>query len=155
MASTAAFATPSPTSEMAVGLERFEHADVHANIIVNSNELKVGETLDLEIELANAGKGTALLDKIEGAIPNGFEIAEKLQTYRIEGCNVNMKGKRLEQLKGEDVKLSLRPKHKGSFTVRPVILYVDEYGNTKSHQPEPVTVTVKELGIKGWIAGNT
>jgi hypothetical protein len=45
--------------------------------------------------------------KIEGAIPNGFEITEKLQTYRVEGCNVNMKGRRLEQLKGEDVKLSL------------------------------------------------
>jgi tetratricopeptide (TPR) repeat protein len=153
VSTTAAFNTPGPTHENAVGLEKFEHADVHANIIVDRNELKVGETLDLEIELANVGKGTALLDKIEGAIPNGFEIAEKLQTYRIEGCNVNMKGRRLEQLKGEDVKFSLRPKHKGSFTLRPVILYLDENGNAKSHEPEPVIITVKELGIKGWIKG--
>jgi len=153
VSTTAAFNTPGSTHENAVGLEKFEHADVHANIIVNRNELKVGETLDLEIELANAGKGTALLDKIEGAIPNGFEIAEKLQTYRIEGCNVNMKGRRLEQLKGEDVTLSLKPKHKGSFTLRPVILYLDENGNAKSHEPEPIIITVKELGISGWIKG--
>jgi hypothetical protein len=153
VSTTAAFNTPGSTHENAVGLEKFEHADVHANIIVDRNELRVGETLDLEIELANAGKGTALLDKIEGAIPNGFEVAEKLQTYRIEGYNVNMKGRRLEQLKGEDVKFSLRPKHKGSFTLRPVILYLDENGNSKSHEPEPVTITVKELGIKGWIKG--
>jgi hypothetical protein len=153
VSTTAAFNTPGSTQENAVGLEKFEHADVHANIIVNRNELKVGETLDLEIELANAGKGTALLDKIEGAIPNGFEIAEKLQTYRIEGCNVNMKGRRLEQLKGEDVTLSLKPKHKGSFTLRPVILYLDENGNAKSHEPEPIIITVKELGISGWIKG--
>jgi hypothetical protein len=93
------------------------------------------------------------LDKIEGAIPDGFEIAERLQTYRVEGCNVNMKGRKLEQLKGEDVKFSLRPKHKGSFTVRPVILYIDENGNAKSHKPEPVTITVKELGISGWLKG--
>jgi len=153
VSTTAAFNTPGSTHENAVGLEKFEHADVHANVIVNRNELKVGETLDLEIELANAGKGTALLDKIEGAIPNGFEIAEKLQTYRIEGCNVNMKGRRLEQLKGEDVKLSLRPKHKGSFTLRPVILYLDENGNARSHEPEPILITVKELGISGWLKG--
>jgi hypothetical protein len=153
VSTTTAFNTPGPTHENAVGLEKFEHADVHANIIVNRNELEVGETLDLEIELANAGKGTALLDKIEGAIPNGFEIAEKLQSYRVEGCDVNMKGRRLEQLKGEDVKLSLRPKHKGSFIVKPVILYIDEKGNAKSHEPEPIVITVKELGIKGWIKG--
>jgi hypothetical protein len=93
------------------------------------------------------------LERIESAIPNGFEIAEKLQTYRIEGCNVNMKGRRLEQLKGEVVKLSLRPKHRGSFTLRPVILYLDENGNSKSHEPEPVIISVKELGISGWIKG--
>jgi hypothetical protein len=153
VSTTAAFNTPGPTQENAVGLEKFEHADVHANIIVNRNELRVGETLDLEIELANAGKGTALLDKIEGAIPKGFEVAEKLQTYRIEGCNVNMKGRRLEQLKGEDVKFSLKPKHKGSFTLRLVILYLDENGNAKSHEPEPIVITVKELGISGWLKG--
>jgi hypothetical protein len=153
VSATTTFASPTPTKEKAVGSERFEHADVHANILVNRNELKIGENLELEIELANAGKGTALLDKIEGAIPDGFEIAEKLQTCRIEGCNVNMKGRRLEQLKGEDVKFSLRPKHKGSFTVKPVILYLDENGNAKSHEPQPVIITVKELGIKGWIKG--
>jgi hypothetical protein len=153
VASTAVLAMPLPSSERAVGLEKFEHADVHANIIVNRNELEFGEDLDLEIELANAGKGTAVLDKIEGAIPSGFEIAEKLQLYRVEGCNVNMKGKRLEPLKSEEVTLNLRPKRKGSFTVRPVVLYIDENGNAKSHQPEPVTITVKELGISGWIKG--
>jgi hypothetical protein len=153
VSATTTFASPTPTKEEAIGSERFEHADVHANILVNRNELKVGENLELEIELANAGKGTALLDRIESAIPNGFEITEKLQTHRVEGSNINMKGKRLEQLKGEEVKLSLRSKHKGSFTLRPVVLYLDENGNPKSHQPEPMTITVKEMGIKGWIRG--
>ena len=153
VSATTTFASPTPTQEEAIGSERFEHADVHANIIVNRNQLKIGENLELEIELANAGKGTALLDKIEGAIPIGFETTEKLQTYRIEGCNINMKGRRLQQLKSEEVKLSLRPKHKGSFTLKPVIFYLDENGNAKSHKPEPVAVTVKELGISGWLKG--
>ena len=30
---------------------------------------------------------------------------------------------------------------------------LDETGNYKSHEPEPVTITVKELGISGWLKG--
>jgi hypothetical protein len=64
-----------------------------------------------------------------------------------------MKGKRLDPLKTEEVKFSVKPMHKGSFTVRPRILYFDENGNAKSHQTESLTITVKELGISGWIKG--
>jgi hypothetical protein len=73
----------------------------------------------------------------------------------VEGCSINLKGKRLDPLKAEEVKLSMRSKQRGSFTMAPRILYLDENGNTKSHQPNPVTITVKELGIRGWIKGET
>jgi hypothetical protein len=33
------------------------------------------------------------------------------------------------------------------------VLYLDESGKYKTHGPEPVTITVKELGIKGWLKG--
>jgi hypothetical protein len=155
ISTTAAFITPGPTREDAVGLEKFEHANVHANVIVDRKELKVGEILDLEIELANAGKGQALLTQIERAVPEGFELTVKPELYRVEGHSINMKGKRLDQLKTEEVKFSVKSKHRGSFTISPRIMYVDENGNAKSHQPEPLTVTVRELGIKGWIAGDT
>lgn len=153
LTSTTALTTPTPTSEKATGLEKFEHAEVNANLILSRRELRVGESVDLEIELANAGKGQALLTQIESAVPRGFEVAVKPESYRVEGFNINMKGKRLDPLKAEEVKFSLRSKHKGSFTIGPTIRYVDENGNAKSHQPEPLTITVRELGISGWIKG--
>ena len=153
MASTAVVPSPTPTYEQAVGLERLEHAEVHEKIIASKKELKVGEILDLEIELVNPGKSTALLDRIEEAIPNGFEVVEKPQTYRVEGSSINMRGRKLDALKVEEVKFSLKPMRKGSFNIEPRILYLDENGNAKSHQPEPVAITVGELGIKGWIRG--
>jgi len=153
VASTTTFTAPAPTSEKAVGLERFEHAEITANLILNPKELRVGESMELEIELTNPGKGQALLNQIQRAIPEGFELTVKPEPYRVEGCNINLKGKRLEPLKTEEVKLSLKPKRKGSFTVEPRILYLDENGNTKSHEPKPLTITVKELGIKGWLKG--
>jgi hypothetical protein len=153
VASTNTFSAPAPNSEKAVGIERFDHAEVTANLILNQKEIRVGETAELEIELANPGKGQALLNKIENAIPEGFELTVKPEPYRVEGCNINLKGTRLGPLKAEDVKFGLRPKTKGTFTMAPRITYLDENGNAKSRQTEPVTVTVKELGITGWIKG--
>jgi hypothetical protein len=153
VSTTTAFTSPSPTEEEAVGLERLEHAAVTANLILNPKELTVGESMELEIELANAGKGQAILNQIENAIPQGFELMVKPELFRVEGCNINLKGRRLNPLNAQEVKFSLRPKHKGTFTMAPRITYLDENGNAKSHQPEPVSITVKELGIKGWIKG--
>jgi len=153
VSTTTAFATPSPNHENAVGLERFENANIQANLVTNQKELKIGENLNLEIELINAGKGPALLTKITEVIPEGFELTEKPDNYRVEDSQLNMKGKRLDPLKTEEVKLVLRPKAQGIFPLKPKIMYLDENGKYKSHQPEPITITVKELGIKGWLKG--
>jgi len=153
ISATTAFSSPTPTQENAVGLERFEHADIQANVITRQKELKIGENLDLEIELVNAGKGPALLIKLAEVIPEGFELTERPGIYRVEDSYLNMKGKRLDPLKTEEVRLILKPKVQGTFALKPRILYLDEDGKYKSHEPEPITITVRELGIKGWLKG--
>jgi len=153
VSTTTTFGTPAPTHESAVGSERFEHADIQANIIARQRELKIGENLNLEVELVNAGKGPALLIKLAEVIPEGFEITEKPEIYRVEDSYLNMKGKRLDPLKTEEVRLVLKPRVQGVFPLKPRILYLDENGKAKSHEPEPITITVKELGIKGWLKG--
>ncbi|MGA2768751.1 MAG: hypothetical protein ABSF24_10620 [Candidatus Bathyarchaeia archaeon] len=153
ISTTTSFVAPTPTSEEAVGSERFEHADVQANLIIRQKDLKVGESLDIELELVNAGKGPALLTKVTDIIPNGFELTEKPEAYRVEDSYLNMKGKRLDPLKTEEVKLVLKPTLQGMFSFKPTVLYLDERGKYKSHEPEPVTIVVKELGIKGWLKG--
>ena len=153
VSATTTFGTPAPTDESAVGSERFEHAEVQANLIVRQKELKVGEPLSLEIELVNAGKGPALLIKINEVIPEGFELGERPETYRVEDSYIDMKGKRLGPLKTEELRLILKPKVQGTFALKPTILYLDENGKYKSHELETVTIIVKELGIKGWIKG--
>ncbi len=153
VSTTSAFNTPTPTFERAVGLDRFEHAAVQASLITAQKELKVGENLDLEIELVNAGRGPAQLVKLEEIIPEGFELTEKPELYRVEDGYLNMKGKQLNPLKTEEIKLVLRPKVQGHFSLKPRILYLDENGSYKSHEPEPLGITVKELGISGWLKG--
>jgi len=150
---TTSFSTPTSTHEQAVGLERFEHADIQASLILRVREVKIGQDIDLEIELVNAGKAPALLIKVQELIPEGFEVRRAPEIYRVEDSYVNMKGKQLAPLKTEEIKLILRPATKGTFILKPRIMYLDETGTYRSHEPEPVTVTVKELGITGWIKG--
>jgi hypothetical protein len=153
VSTTVSFTPPTPTREEAVGSERFEHADIQANLIIRQKDLKIGENLKIALELVNAGKGSALLTKVTQIIPKGFELAEEPENCRVEDSCLNLKGKRLDPLKTEEVKLILRPTVKGTFSLKPTVLYLDENGKYKSHEPEPVMITVKELGIKGWLKG--
>ena len=153
VSATTAFASPTPTQEEAVGSERFEHADVQANLIIRQKELKIGENVNLVLELVNAGKGSAILTKVTEIIPKGFELAEEPENCRVEDSYLNLKGKRLDPLKTKELKLVLKPTVQGTFSLKPTVLYLDENGKYKSHEPEPVMIVVKELGIKGWLKG--
>jgi hypothetical protein len=153
VSTTASFSAPTPTSEEAAGSERFEHADIQANLIIRQKELKIGEKLNIELELVNAGKGSAVLTKVTEIIPKGFELAEQPDSCRVEDSYLNLRGKRLDPLKTKELKLVLRPTVQGTFSLKPTVLYLDENGKYKSHEPEPVIIVVKELGIKGWLKG--
>jgi hypothetical protein len=150
---TTSFSTPTQTYERAVGLERFEHADIQASLILKEKEIKIDEDLDLEIELINSGKAPALLIKVAEVTPEEFEIRKGPDIYRIEDRYLNMKGRKLDPLKTDEIKLVIKPLSKGMFTLKPRILYLDETGKYRSCEPDPVSITVKELGIKGWIRG--
>ncbi len=141
--STASFSTPTPTHEQAVGLERFEYADIQANLIIGGREVNVGEDIDLEIALVNAGKAPAQLIKVDDIIPEGFEVKRAPDTCRVEDSYIDMKGRTLSPLKTEELKLVLRPLNRGTFHLRPRVLYLDESGRYKSHVPVPATVEVR------------
>jgi tetratricopeptide (TPR) repeat protein len=151
--STSTFSSPSLTQESAVGLDRFEHADVQATLIARPKTMNVGQELVLEVELVNAGRGPAQLTKIDKVIPEGFDVVSEPEKCRVEDSYVNMKGRRLNALKTDDVKLVLRPSVHGEFQLRPRIMYLDESGKYKWCEPEPVEIRVKELGISGWLKG--
>jgi len=153
ISSSADVSAPTMTRDHPIGLVESEYANVQGRINVYPNKLTVGDSMEFSIELINAGRRPALLLKTEQIIPEGFEIKEKPEICRVEDSSLDMKGKRLDPLKTEEVKLVLKALSKGTFTLKPRILYLDETGKHKSYEPEPATVKVKELGISGWLKG--
>jgi len=153
LANTSSFSTPTATHEQAVGLEKLENANIQANLILERSDAIIGEDLELELEMVNAGKAPAQLIKIEGTIPPGFEAAKLPDICKATDGYLDMKGRTLYPLKTEELKITLRPTEKGVFHIQPRILYLDETGKYRSHEPEPTTITVTELGVTGWLRG--
>ncbi len=89
--------------EGTVSPESLEYAEVQSNIMATPRELKIGESLELEIEVTNTcKKGAILLTKITEVIPEGFAIVKKPELYRMEGNCLNMKEKQLGPSRDRD-----------------------------------------------------
>ncbi len=122
---------------------------------VPERDLKVGSDFAFEVEMANVGRTTATLVRLESLVPEGFEVETGKNPYRIEGTSLDMRGKRLEHLKMEEMKIVLRAAQRGLFHLRPRAIFTNDQGNIRRFEFEPVEILVEELGIRGWLRGPT
>ena len=139
--------------DRSIGLERFETANVVGSANIHEKEVGVGSRVMVELEMANVGKTPAILVNLENLIPDGFDLDRETSTEKVKDGIIDLKGKRLEYMRTHEIKVPMTATRKGSFLIRPKIIFVDEKGNRGSYELEPATVTVKELGISGWLKG--
>jgi KaiC/GvpD/RAD55 family RecA-like ATPase len=147
--STASFSTLGPREESAVGLERFEHADVQAKLVQHETETKVGSTVTLEIQIVNVGKEPLSLLRIENLVPAGFQLVEKPDYCQFEDLQLTMRGKRLEPLKTDEMKITLRSFKKGTIEIKPRIVCLDWVGRPVVYNPEPVVFNISAAVLPG------
>jgi len=145
MSTTTSFSTPTPTHEKAVGLERFEHANIQTELNFSAEEIRVGEDFNLDVQIANVGKEAVLLYKVEEILPEGFELVSKPDYCRLKDGYLDLRGKRLDPLKVEEIRLVLRSFDKGIFQMDPRIIYIDETGHQTSLGFKPVEISVLEV----------
>jgi uncharacterized repeat protein (TIGR01451 family) len=143
-------ATDSQLAERSI--EHKTSARIQANLILGAKKVRVGEDINLKIELVNAGKVPALLVKVEEILPAGFELVAKPNYCRLENTYLDMNGKRLNPLVTEEIRLTLRSFDKGAFTIKPRIVYVDAVGHQMLCAPEPATINISETVLPGRIS---
>jgi KaiC/GvpD/RAD55 family RecA-like ATPase len=153
--STLSFAAPTPTKEASVGVERFEHANVQANLITPAREVRVGESFCLSVEFVNAGKEPALLTRVEDFVLPDFIVVKAPAIYRLEESCLNMKGKQIAPLKLVEAKLVLQPSKKGVYQLKPVVHYLDELGQNKSLQLKSAEIKVEEVVLADRVSTGT
>ncbi len=143
--STTSFVTPTPSEESAVGLERFEHANIQANLTPLKSQVQVGEEVDLKMQITNVGKQTVLLDKIEEIRPLGFDVVAKPGCSQLGDSYLEMNGKRLDPLKTEEIRLTMKSFDSGTFEVKPSIIYADVNGHQLVSKLEKREIKVEKV----------
>ena len=147
--STASFSTIAARDESAVGLERFEHADIQAKIVQHETEIKVGNTVTLEIQIVNVGKESLSITRVENLVPAGFQLVGKPDYCQFEDSQLTMRGKRLDALKTDEIKIALRAFKKGTIEIKPRIVCIDWVGHQMDYSPEPVVFNVSSAVLPG------
>jgi hypothetical protein len=151
--STESFRIPTPSHEYPVGLEGFERAEIQARVLLSSKVVSVGEEFDLELEFYNPGRASVSLMRVEGLISGDFEVGQVSGVYRFDGGALDLRGKRIGPLGTVGVSLRATPLSKGDYRLEPRLVFIDDDGEQRSSAPEPIAVTVREMGIMGWLRG--
>lgn len=133
------------TPDHAMGLERFEAANVVGNIVMEGSVLREGSEIVLQLEMANIGKTAATLLKIENTVQEGLQLVRDKIDERIEDGYIDMRGRRIDYLKTSQVKVTVRAKRKGVYQVRPRVHYVDERGVYRLFEFEPSRILVTDV----------
>jgi hypothetical protein len=139
--STTSFPVPSPTLESAVGSERFEHADIQTNLKA-AEDVEIGEQFEVMLDLVNIGNNHGLLVRLDHLAPSGTKLTSLTPQYDLENSSANLRGKKIEPLKLESIKINLQATKTGPITLKPNVVYVDDKGRFRTSTPEPVNVSV-------------
>jgi hypothetical protein len=126
---------------------------IEANLIARQREVYCGENVHLEIHIANLGSGAVLLVKVEGIIPDGFDLVEKPEKSVVQDGSISLGKRKLAPLDTTEIKLTLKTKKKGEFFLTPRLHYADQMEKNKCYELEHFQIRVKELGIRGWLKG--
>jgi hypothetical protein len=145
--------TFSTIDHQAIGLQRFETANVVGTAAVERQEVAAGSRFDLALEMVNCGKTIARLLRLENMTMEGLQVDMTKSIQGFENGVIDLKGRRLDQSKTFKMTIPLRSVRKGSYKLSPRIYYVDEMGQSRSYNFDPQTITVRELGISGWLKG--
>jgi len=152
--STESFRAPTPSHEYPVGLESFEHSDIQVKMFLPDDTVTSGEEFNLELEFYNPGKSSASLVRVEGLVPDDFEVSSVSGMYRFDDDVLDLRGKRIGPLSTVEFSLRGRPHSKGEFTLEPRVVFIDDTGEQRFSHPEPGIITVRDMGILSWLRGS-
>ena len=126
-------------TEKAAGLNGFEVVNIRASVSV-PKEFVPSEEFEVKLDLANVGKGSGSLVRIEGLVPPRCRVLRVPSYCALEGASLNMRGKRLDPLSVESVSVWVQIPDVVGVSLSPNVVYVDELGNFKTARVEEVKI---------------
>jgi hypothetical protein len=152
------YSSPSNFTADQASVDTIPTSGMAANIGVSTTTPNVGSSIRIDLDIANVGRSPILLMKLDNLAPDtAFEPETEKETHHFllgkDTISIDMKGRRLEYMKTLELSIHLRVKSRGTYILKPRILFVDEAGKYRPYDLEPQTIEAKELGFMGWAKG--
>jgi KaiC/GvpD/RAD55 family RecA-like ATPase/tetratricopeptide (TPR) repeat protein len=123
--------------------EKFAHVSLEASLMIR-REVTVGEEFEMRLDFVNVSKKPGSLVKTEGVIPSeGFKVTALPSWCSLQNGSLEMKNREIGSFQVETIKLTLQAVKAGTFTLNPKAVYIDEMGETKTVNLNPVAITVQ------------
>jgi tetratricopeptide (TPR) repeat protein len=126
-------------TEKPARLNVFESVSIKASVSV-PKEFVPGKEFEVKLDLANVGKGSGSLVRIEGLVPPRCKVLSVPSYCTLEGSSLNMRGKKLEPLSVESVSIWVQVSDAASIRLSPNMIYVDGLGNFGTTSVEEVKI---------------
>ena len=122
--------------------QNFLHASVDANLMMQ-RRIQVGQEFEMRLDLVNVARTPASLTRIEGLVPQEYDVVSLPSFCSLRNDMINLNGKTVNPFTVETIKLKLKATKAGKFTLNPSITYADDQGKTKTAQPAQITLTAQ------------
>ena len=120
----------------------FEHATINVTLLT-PREVEGGKEFDIRLEIVNLSKKLARLVGF-GGVHSEFKVIN-VPSYCCLNSDYITINKTLDAFGVEPIKLCLKAPKSGTFRLEPQVFYLDDLGQTKTFEINPVTITVKSV----------
>ncbi len=127
------------STEKPAGLNNFESVNIKARLSI-PKEFIPDEEFQIKLDLVNVGKKAGLLVRVERLVPPKCKVVRGPSHYILEDDSLNMRGKRLDPLSVESIRLLVQVREMTGISLSPRVIYVDEFGNFKTVKVEEVKI---------------
>ena len=110
--------------------KELERPNVQGRVIVPT--IETGGSLKIQFDLVNVGSGSAVLVKLEKALPKTWKAAASSNRYQLIDGSLNLRAKKLDPLETETISLAVEASEAGSFEIKPTVVFVDDLGQLRT-----------------------
>ena len=123
--------------------ERYGSTDIYVWLMARK-EVEAGKEFEVRLDLANVARAPGSLIEINNIIPAGLEALTLPSSSVLQQGDLKFKEKNIGPIEVNTIKLKLKSKKPGNYTLSPSINYTNNLGETKTFNPEPTIINVRK-----------
>jgi tetratricopeptide (TPR) repeat protein len=126
---------------------KFEHVNINAGLMTTTKPT-VNQTFEIRLDLVNPSRSSGKYTKIENLLVPDFELVTYNSEYTMTKGVLHFKEPSINPFQVKTIKLTVRIPKPCTFTLNPMITYIDDLGKIRSSKPRPIIITAQPVSLQ-------